>query len=141
MKHIKQFSSGGEAVLLMRKTIHALSLYEELRIKGVFNAVGNLRRKIRVGGHIRQGLTQRRTVIDYYPKLKRGRPSNPEVRVLISHLATAFTSVGIGSVTQNQKGQLPLTVFEAFATPILTACEIRDAHGWITKHIADRDKP
>ena len=140
IKHIKQFSSGKKAVLLMKKTIDAVALYEEIRTKGRYDAYDTFKRRVLVGAHIRQSHNQRRLIRDFQPKLKRGRPSKPEVRVLISLLATAFEVAGIGHVTQNQRGQLPLSRFEAFAFPLLTACQVFDKHGWVTKHIADRDK-
>ncbi len=124
----------------MTKTIDAIALYEEIRTKGRYAAHGKLKPTVLVGAHIKQNNKQRRLIREYRPKLTRGRPSKPEVRVLISLLATAFERAGIGHVTQNQRGQLPLSRFEAFATPLLTACQVFDAHGWVTKHIASRDK-
>jgi hypothetical protein len=139
MKHIKQFVSGRRAVLLMRKTLAALAVYEESKQRGVYGPSGNLRQRILVGVYVKRGAKQRRVVQRHLPSINRGRPRKDENLILVSLLATAYVHVTEQPVTQYYRDQPP-SAFEAFATPIMDLARIEDTHGWITKHIHSRDR-
>ena len=138
MRHIKQFVSGKQAILLMRKTLFAIAIYEESAQQGVYDSWGNLKKRILAGSYVRCGAKQRRTIRKYYPTMKRGRPRKDETLILVSLLASAYVQVTGQPVIQYFRDQ-QRTAFEEFATPILDWAGILDAHGWITKHIQSRE--
>lgn len=134
------------AVQLASSTLHAVELYRQNIERCTYDQRGNLKASIMYGKYWRQDKSQRRLIKRTYPTKPPGRPSNNEIVVLVSFIATAFRKATGNPVTLYYEGQLdsagnPIySPFEKFISPIMEKLQIKNHRDWLSHHFSERKK-
>jgi hypothetical protein len=119
-------------VIAIRKIRLAITEFEDMGLRGVYNSKGMLKPSIEIGRHWEQENQQRRKIVDTLPRRPPGRPAKPEHDLLMSRLSCIYLEA---------TGQMPTfdggdksTPFESFLKPIFTALGLSGMKSAIRKH-------
>lgn len=119
-------------VMAIRKIRNAVAEFEDMSLKGTYNAKGVLVPSVHIGKRIRQDKKQRRLVVDAFPKRQPGRPATPEKDLLVARLSSIYLeATGLrGTFDGGDK----ITLFESFVAPIFRALGLVGEKSAIRKH-------